>query len=356
MKDADYAADIAEQKYELCYIRDRETYALFYVNKKTRERLGFSQDQNIEGMLCYKVLAGREEPCSDCMERSLNNRKTCQKEMFHPLFQTMLFIEDTLIESQGRLCHLRTGRRIQKQTGQKEGFPMKIVARVRSDFSTKFGIPRQSGLADALKAQVIFEPSFRSREALRGLEGYSHIWLLWQFSETARENWSPTVRPPWLGGNTRVGVFATRSPFRPSPIGLSCVKLEGIRWDEKQGPVLLVAGADLMDGTPVYDIKPYLAYTDAHPDALGGFSHPSGEGPLEVQFPPDLLEKIPEDKHEALIQILEQDPRPAYHSDPRRVYKMVFAQREIHFTVGEKQLQVVAVKEREDTEAESETE
>lgn len=171
--------------------------------------------------------------------------------------------------------------------------PMQVIAHIRSDFPSKFGIPRQSGLVDALKAEIIFEPPYRNPDAFRGLEGYSHIWLIWQFSQAIRDHWSPTVRPPRLGGNTRMGVFATRSPFRPNHIGLSCVRLEKVELHGTQGPILHVAGADLMDGTPIYDIKPYLPYTDAYPDAKGGFSFQQKNGALEVSFPPQLLDQIP---------------------------------------------------------------
>ena len=211
--------------------------------------------------------------------------------------------------------------------------PMHVIARIRSDFPSKFGIPRQSGLIGALKATVVFEPEYRNPDALRGLEGYSHIWLLWQFSEAMREGWSPTVRPPRLGGNTRMGVFATRSPFRPNAIGLSCVKLDGIDLHGKEGPVLYISGADLMDGSPIYDIKPYLPYTDSHPDASGGFAFQSREGVLRVDFPDHLLCRVPAQSREALIAVLAQDPRPAYQNEPGRVYKMEFAGLEVHFTV-----------------------
>lgn len=209
---------------------------------------------------------------------------------------------------------------------------MKIIARVKSCFPEKFGIPRQSGLT-GLTSQIVFEPEYRVKEAFRGLEGYSHIWLLWQFSAAVREEWSPTVRPPKLGGNKRMGVFATRSPFRPNPIGLSSVKLEKIDFEEENAPVLYVSGADIMDGTPIFDIKPYLAYTDAHPEAAGGFSVPDGERLLRVEFAAGQAENIPEYLRKGLKEILEQDPRPAYQSSPDRVYIMDFAEYEIRFTV-----------------------
>ena len=218
------------------------------------------------------------------------------------------------------------------------------VARIRSDFPTKFGIPRQSGLVQALRAEVVFEPEFRNDDALRGMEGFSHLWLLWEFSAARRETWSPTVRPPRLGGDERVGVFASRSPFRPNPIGLSCVKLEEIRRTSDVGTVLVVSGADLMDGTPIFDIKPYLPYADAHPEASGGFAS-AAPAPLEVVFPPELLKKVPAERWEALCGVLAQDPRPAYQEDPERVYGMAFAGLNVRFTVRENTLTVREVTE-----------
>ena len=212
-------------------------------------------------------------------------------------------------------------------------FVLRPIARIRSDFEEKFGIPRQSGLVPALRAAVVFEPEYRSEDALRGLEDYSHIWLLWQFSKALREGWSPTVRPPRLGGNARMGVFATRSPYRPNPIGLSCVRLEGIDRDRVLGPVLRVAGADLLDGTPIYDIKPYLPYADAVPDAAGGFTDRVAREELTVRCPPELLQALPEDKRAGLLGVLAQDPRPSYQDDPGRVYGLRFAGREVRFTV-----------------------
>ncbi len=215
-----------------------------------------------------------------------------------------------------------------------ENIPLRIIAHIHSDFPTKFGIPRQSGLIHELKAAVVFEPEYRNPDALRGLEGYTHIWLIWQFSETARQGWSPTVRPPRLGGNTRMGVFASRSPFRPNPIGLSSVRLERIELQSPFGPILHVAGADLMDNTPIYDIKPYLPYVDSHPDAAGGFALQSHEGFLQVNVPSGLLERIPPDRRDALLAVLAQDPRPAYQNTPDRVYGMEYAGFEIRFTVS----------------------
>ena len=219
---------------------------------------------------------------------------------------------------------------------------MEVIARIRSDFPTKFGIPRQSGLVESLRACVVFEPPYRNPEALRGLEGFSHIWLIWQFSEAVRQGWSPTVRPPRLGGNVRMGVFATRSPFRPNPIGLSSVRLEGIETRPGLGQVLVVSGADLMDGTPILDIKPYLPYGDCHPEASAGFAGPDGGSTLTVDFPSALEALVPPDKREALRGVLAHDPRPPYQRDPERIYGLDFAGLNIRFSVdGE----VLAVRE-----------
>lgn len=220
---------------------------------------------------------------------------------------------------------------------------MKTIAKIRTDFPSKFGIPRQSGLIEELKGTIVFEPEFRNPEALRGLEEFSHIWLLWDFSETAGDGRSPTVRPPKLGGNIRKGVFATRSPFRPNSIGLSSVKLEKIEYTDNFGTVLRVSGADLMDGTPIYDIKPYIPYTDCHTDACGGFSRDGSTKELYVNFPEELKIKIPERKLDALIKVLELDPRPAYQNDPERVYGFGFAGKEIRFKVSENILTVIEV-------------
>ena len=221
---------------------------------------------------------------------------------------------------------------------------MKTIATIKTDFPTKFGIPRQSGIIASLQGRIVFEPEYRNPEAVRGLEEFSHIWLIWEFSETVREEWSPTVRPPRLGGNVRKGVFATRSPFRPNPIGLSSVKLDKIEIDPKLGPVLHVSGADLMDGTPIYDIKPYIAYTDSHPEAVSGFASKPAEYLLEVDFPEHLLESVPADLRESLIDVLAHDPRPQYHDDPERVYGMEFGGMEVKFQVEEMHLKVVEVK------------
>lgn len=224
-----------------------------------------------------------------------------------------------------------------------ETVPVHIIARIRSQFPEKFGIPRQSGLVEELKARVVFEPEYRDPQALRGLEGFSHIWLIWQFSRSMGAGWSPTVRPPRLGGNERMGVFATRSPFRPNPMGLSCVKLEKVELSTSEGPVLWVAGADLMDGTPIYDIKPYLPYADCKPQAVGGFASAPKEATLTVDFPPQLLERVPQELREALVGVLAQDPRPTYHHDPQRVYGMAFGGLQVRFTVDGDRLAVVEV-------------
>lgn len=213
-------------------------------------------------------------------------------------------------------------------------YSMDAIAHIRSDFSSKFGIPRQSGLVETLEATVVFEPEFRNPDALRGLEGFSHLWLIWVFDRSIRETWSPTVRPPRLGGNQRLGVFATRSPFRPNPIGLSCVELAGMDVTEESGTILRVRGADLADGTPILDIKPYLPYADSRPDALGGFA-PAPVETLEVVIPPHLLERVPPERREALRGVLAQDPRPRYQADPNRVYGFGFAGLEIKFSVAE---------------------
>lgn len=222
-------------------------------------------------------------------------------------------------------------------------FPMKIIGHIHSDFPTKFGIPRQSGLVEELKAAVVFEPEYRNPDALRGLEEFTHVWLIWEFSGAVREDWSPTVRPPRLGGNKRLGVFATRSPFRPNPIGLSCVRLEGIEMDEKLGPVLKVSGADLMDGTPIFDIKPYIPYADCKPEAAGGFTQTVERVLLKVSCSQELLAVVPEDRRAALLGVLANDPRPSYQHDPERIYGMAFAGFEVRFRVGEQTLTVLEI-------------
>jgi len=217
---------------------------------------------------------------------------------------------------------------------------MEEIACIHTDFTTKFGIPRQSGIIDALKGEIRFAPKYRDPSALRGLEGFSHIWLIWKFSEAVQENWSPTIRPPRLGGNKRMGVFATRSPFRPNPIGLSCVKLERIELNTPDGPILHVSGADLMDGTPIYDIKPYVPYADAHPEARGGFVDQVERKRLSVDCPAHLLERAPLEKRDALLGVLAEDPRPSYQEDPDRVYGMAFAGMEVKFSVDGERLTV----------------
>ena len=222
-------------------------------------------------------------------------------------------------------------------------FTMHPVAHIESDFAEKFGIPRQSGLVDALRAWVVFEPPYRDPSALRGIEQFSHIWLLWQFTQAMREGWSPTVRPPRLGGNTRVGVFATRSPFRPNPIGLSCVRLEKVEQDPARGPVLLVRGADLLDGTPIYDIKPYIPFADSRPDAAEGYTAQTRTYRLEVCCPEALRASLAPEQWEALAGVLAGDPRPSYQDDPARVYGMRFAGYEVRFTVAEGVLTVCGI-------------
>ena len=224
-----------------------------------------------------------------------------------------------------------------------EQHELRVIARIHSDFQEKFGIPRQSGLVKELRATVVFEPEYRNPDALRGIEGFSHLWLIWQFSEAVRAEWSPTVRPPRLGGNARMGVFATRSPFRPNAIGLSCVRLEDVRQDPVLGPVLDVSGADLLDGTPIYDVKPYLPYADCRPEAVGGFAAAAPTSRLRVICPDDLLEQLPSEKREALLGVLAQDPRPSYQDDPQRVYGMRFAGMDVRFTVDGDELTVCEI-------------
>lgn len=225
---------------------------------------------------------------------------------------------------------------------------MKEIAYIVTDFPEKFGIPRQSGLVESIKGKIIFKPEYRTWDAFKGLEAYSHIWLLWKFSESNKTNWSATVKPPRLGGNKRIGVFATRSPFRPNPIGLSSVKLEKIKQDEKLGTVLYVSGADLMDGTPIYDIKPYLAYTDSHPDAVGGFADEVKDYKIQVDFPKDLLEKLTENSRESVLELLQQDPRPSYIKDANRIYGMAYGKYNIKFKVVKNCLTVIGIEEKND--------
>ena len=222
---------------------------------------------------------------------------------------------------------------------------IKPIATMRSDLPTKFGIPRQSGLVEELRSTIVFEPEFRNADALRGIEGFSHLWLIWQFSAAVRQGWSPTVRPPRLGGNTRIGVFASRSPFRPNSIGLSCVRLLGTE-QTSEGMVLHVAGADLMDGTPILDIKPYVPYSDSHPNALGGFTDTAGDFLLKVEFPQHLLDLLPETKRDAAKALLSHDPRPSYQRDPERIYGLPFAGFDIRFRVIDDQLTVTEVDKR----------
>ena len=221
-------------------------------------------------------------------------------------------------------------------------FEIRPIARMRSDFPEKFGIPRQAGIVEALEGLVVFEPEYRDPEALRGIEGFSHLWLLWQFSENLRAGFSPTVRPPRLGGNARMGVFATRSPFRPNALGLSCVELKAVEERPGLGTVLVVRGADLMDGTPIFDIKPYIPYADCRPDALSGFAPDAGET-LGVEIPDALLSSLPPEKREALVGVLANDPRPRYQKDPDRVYALDFAGFTVRFRVEGDVVRVVGV-------------
>ena len=220
---------------------------------------------------------------------------------------------------------------------------MKIIAHIENDFSTKFGIPRQSGLVNSLRSRIVFAPEYRNPDAFRGLEDFSHVWLIWEFSQAVRQKWSPTVRPPRLGGNTRMGVFATRSPFRPNPVGLSAVQLEEVVLHGADAPYLVVSGADLMNGTPIYDIKPYLPHIDSHPDARGGFAVPAAEHRLKVVFPEQWLEKVPEQLRDGLTEVLAQDSRPSYQHDPERIYGFGFARLEVKFTVDGDVLTVCGV-------------
>ena len=220
---------------------------------------------------------------------------------------------------------------------------MKIIARIRTNFPEKFGIPRQAGLVPGLLGRIVFEPEYRTAEALRGIEGYSHLWLIWQFSEAVRDEWSPTVRPPRLGGNRRIGVFATRSPYRPNPIGLSSVRLVSKEVSESEGTVLIVSGVDMLDGTPIYDIKPYLAFTDSHPDAVSGFADEVKDYKLDVVIPSDIKEALKDCDIEALSEILSEDPRPSYQNDPERIYGMRYGEYEVKFRVDGVRLFVVEI-------------
>lgn len=221
---------------------------------------------------------------------------------------------------------------------------IKPIANIKTDFSSKFGIPRQSGLIDELEAKIIFAPEFRDKNAIRGMEDFSHLWLIWHFSEADGAEWSPTVRPPRLGGNERVGVFATRSPYRPNRLGLSSVRLLRIDMNDNDGPVIYVSGADLLDGTPIFDIKPYVPISDIHKDAIGGFSDEHANDSLEVDFPAELQKLVPAEKLKPLVKILRSDPRPAYHTDPERIYGFPFAGLEIKFSVGNNILHVIEIK------------
>lgn len=222
-------------------------------------------------------------------------------------------------------------------------FTVKQIAHIENDFRSKFGIPRQSGLVKSMVSKIVFEPEYRNNESLRGIEGYSHLWLIWQFSEAVRDSWSPTVRPPRLGGNKRVGVFATRSPFRPNNLGLSSVKLEAVVQTPDKGTVLMVSGADLMDGTPIFDIKPYITYADSHPEAKSGFADDYVGYSLNLEFTEELLNKIDKNDREALCEVLKNDPRPSYQRDPERIYTMDFADYSVSFRVEDDTVIVVGV-------------
>ncbi len=226
-----------------------------------------------------------------------------------------------------------------------DAIPFRPIGRIHTDFPAKFGVPRQSAPDSALTGRIVFEPEYRVPEAFRGLEDFSHIWVLWLFSESLREGWSPTVRPPRLGGNRRFGVFATRSPYRPNPIALSCLKLEAVDTNARDEPVLCVSGIDMQNGTPVLDIKPYLPYADSRPDACGGFSEQVKEKRLTVDFPSALLNGLAPDKRDGALEFLAQDPRPGYHDDPARVYRIAYAGKDIHFTVAGNVLTVTGITE-----------
>ena len=223
-----------------------------------------------------------------------------------------------------------------------ENYSVKPIARIYTDFSDKFGIPRQAGVVQELEGRIVFEPEYRNDDALRGIEDFSHLWLIWQFSQAVREDWSPTVRPPRLGGNVRMGVFATRSPFRPNALGLSCVRLLAVEKSSGEGTVLKVAGADILSGTPIYDIKPYIPYADCHPEASGGFAPDSG-AKLAVEIAPELEAKIGAEKLPALKGVLANDPRPRYQNDPQRIYSMDFAGFKVRFSVRENALTVETI-------------
>lgn len=226
---------------------------------------------------------------------------------------------------------------------KREKLTIEPIAHIYNDFPTKFGVPRQSGLVDKITGTIVFAPKYRNPDTLRGIEGYSHLWLLWEFSENLRENWSATVRPPRLGANTRMGVFATRSPFRPNPIGLSVVKLAKVQLESPQGPILIVSGADLMDGTPIFDIKPYLPHVESIPDAKGGFATQVAGRTLDVQCPHEILARLPEEKRQILLDILAEDPRPGYQHDPERIYGVDFAGFNVKFMVKDQILTIVEI-------------
>lgn len=240
-------------------------------------------------------------------------------------------------------CYIKNNGYIEHENQGEQRIAMKVIARIFNDFPSKFGIPRQSGVVRELKGRVVFAPEYRQPEALRGIEGFDYLWLIWQFSEAVRDRWSPTVRPPILGGNVRMGVFATRSPFRPNAIGISCVRLEGVELHTDEGPVLHVSGADMMSGTPILDIKPYLAYADSYPDAAQGFRGEGWKRSLQVEFADELLRRVPPERRAGLLGVLSNDPRPTYHDDSERIYGMPFGGQEIQFRVAGNRLIVLNV-------------
>ena len=235
----------------------------------------------------------------------------------------------------------------QQQTNpMAENVMLKVIARIYTHFPSKFGVPRQSGLVKHLESRIVFEPEYRNEEALRGIEGYDYLWLIWSFSEAIRKQWSPTVRPPRMGGNVRMGVFATRSPFRPNPLALSSVKLLRIEETAEEGLALIVEGADMMNGTPIYDIKPYLPFTDSHPEAAAGFADTTIKKQIAVDFPEQLLACLPEKLQAGAIEMLEQNPVPQYQKNPDRIYGVDFDRYDIHFCIKEDILRVVDVVEK----------
>lgn len=297
----------------------------------------------------------QEKKSTSGADFALELQKEKKRDILHKILSDGLFFSynsvlrlSIIISMEGNLGRRRNaGNRIPipeaGEEEQKVEIVMRPIAHIRSDFEQKFGIPRQSGLVEELEADIVMEEEFRNPDAFRGIEGFSHLWLIWQFSENVRTTWNPTVRPPRLGGNTRLGVFATRSPFRPNAIGLSCVRLAGFDPEGPEGPVLHVTGADLMDGTPILDIKPYHPGADAHPEASAGFTSLHEDYRVRVDCPEELLMLVPEEKRRALLGVLSEDPRPAFHTDPERIYGMRFAGLDVHFRVDEDGLHVVGI-------------